>query len=203
MIALGMDTSGKYLNLALMKGDRLLDGLHEECFRRQSERILPAIREMLAKSRISVDQVEALVVTAGPGSYTGIRIALTVAKVWARTKGIRLYKLDSLQLIAGSVPATAVYMDARAHRGYFGVFSSGSAEMSDAVITEEEFRQYMSLHPDQEFRGDLEPFGMHDDREDSPRHFADLREEWVRVDPVDLLGAKYLKDSSAYYTGTK
>ena len=140
MLTLGMDTSNRYLNLALIKDDKLIASLHKECFKHQSEEILPQLDLLLKNNGIKTSDIDSIVITEGPGSYTGIRIAMTLAKVWAKTKKLKLYTLDSLQLIAGKVPTTAVYIDARGHRGYVGIFEEGKAMMADTVFTEDEFK---------------------------------------------------------------
>ena len=200
MLTLGMDTSNKYLNLALIKDDQLIASLHQECFKHQSEEILPQLDLLFKNNGIKTSDIDSIVITQGPGSYTGIRIAMTLAKVWAKTKNLKLYTLDSLQLIAGKVPTTAVYIDARGHRGYVGIFEEGKAIMADTVFTESEFKEYHDQHPDDEVRGDLDFIGYHDEMDDINQHFLDLKEDWVLVDPIDPLKAKYLKEATEYLT---
>lgn len=48
--------------------------------RRQTEETIPVIQEMLARLELTSDQIDALAVTTGPGSFTGVRIAISVAK---------------------------------------------------------------------------------------------------------------------------
>ncbi|MBQ5542154.1 MAG: tRNA (adenosine(37)-N6)-threonylcarbamoyltransferase complex dimerization subunit type 1 TsaB, partial [Erysipelotrichales bacterium] len=102
MITLGMDTAGRYLNLALIKEEKTIDTVHRECFKHQSEEILPELQNLLARNGFTPEDVEAIVITEGPGSYTGIRIAMTLAKVYARMKEIPLYTVGSLQFLAGT-----------------------------------------------------------------------------------------------------
>ena len=198
MITVGMDTSGRYLNLALIKDDRTIAKLHKDCFKHQSEEILPELERLLAENGLNTEDVNALVITEGPGSYTGIRIAMTLAKVWARTKGIPLYKIGSLQFLAGTAKNTAVYMDARAHRGYFGHYSEGKPLTEDTILHETDFAQFVKDHPETSLRGDLGYIAKEDLQEDTPDHFLELKDLWELVDPVDPLVAKYLKDSSEY-----
>ncbi|MBQ1305685.1 MAG: tRNA (adenosine(37)-N6)-threonylcarbamoyltransferase complex dimerization subunit type 1 TsaB [Erysipelotrichales bacterium] len=198
MITLGMDTAGRYLNLALIKEEKTIDTVHRECFKHQSEEILPELQNLLARNGFTPEDVEAIVITEGPGSYTGIRIAMTLAKVFARMKEIPLYTVGSLQFLAGMAKEAIVYMDARAHRGYFGYYRYGKRVTEDTIMKEEELAGFCAAHPDAQIRGDLKPIGKEDLQEDTPYHFADLRSEWRLADPVDPLVPVYLKDSSEY-----
>ncbi|MCK7483377.1 MAG: hypothetical protein M0C28_44820 [Candidatus Moduliflexus flocculans] len=61
-------------------------------------------------------QLQSIILTEGPGSYTGVRIAMTVAKVLASVASIQAYTTTTLQLIAGSSKNTFVMLDARSLR---------------------------------------------------------------------------------------
>jgi len=194
---LGMDTSGKYLNLALIDNDKTTDYIHEECFKHQSERILPEIDNLLKRNNLSHDDIEAFVLTRGPGSYTGVRIAMTLAKVWASVKKLPVYTVSSLQLYAGNKEMTAVYLDARAHRGYTGFYNLGYAVEEDSVYTEEDFREFTADKPDWEVISDTEEFG-NNITEDICLNFLKLKKYWEKVENVDALVPVYLKDALEY-----
>ena len=195
---LGIDTSGKYLNLVLMDDFGVVETVHRECFKHQSEEILPEINRLLARNKLNHDDIDGLVITEGPGSYTGIRIGMTVAKIWAKTKNIPLYKLSTLQLIAGIEPNCVVYLDARANRGYFGVYSNGAKMTMEMIVTEAELKDFVSMHPIYEYRGDVEVLGHHDDMADIGKNFYALRDRWVKVNEVDALTPVYFKDANSY-----
>jgi tRNA threonylcarbamoyladenosine biosynthesis protein TsaB len=69
--------------------------------------------------------IDQCVITDGPGSYTGVRIAMTVAKVMCAMRSLPLYTLGTLQLYAGRETCT-VLLDARGKRAYAASFENGA-----------------------------------------------------------------------------
>ena len=78
----------------------------------------------LNKVNKKVEDIDSIVITEGPGSYTGVRIAMTIAKVFAATKKIDLYTISTLQLYAGNLNNTLVLLDARGNRVYSAAFDN-------------------------------------------------------------------------------
>ena len=82
-----------------------------------SEKLIDVLKEFLEKNDLTVDNIDEIYVGKGPGSYTGVRIACTVAKVMAYAKGKKLYSFSSLDLLLSNKlnkPGTyRVVMDAR------------------------------------------------------------------------------------------
>ena len=101
MITLAMDTSHVFLVLALIKDDQLVDSVQKKCWKRQSEEIFPCLMDMMDRNGLKPDDIDAMVITEGPGSYTGVRIAMTIAKVFCVMKEKPLYTIGTLQLFAG------------------------------------------------------------------------------------------------------
>ena len=64
---------------------------------------MPAIQEVLQESQVSMQELTGVIVAKGPGSYTGLRIGVTVAKTLAKTLRIPLKAVSSLQVIATNV----------------------------------------------------------------------------------------------------
>jgi tRNA threonylcarbamoyladenosine biosynthesis protein TsaB len=79
---LALDTATNTASIALY--DPATDTLWAEqtwqARRRQTEETIPVIQEMLTRLEMRTDQIDALAVTTGPGSFTGVRIAISVAK---------------------------------------------------------------------------------------------------------------------------
>jgi tRNA threonylcarbamoyladenosine biosynthesis protein TsaB len=70
--------------------------------------LIPAVRDLLAASGLSVRDLDGIAVGLGPGSYTGLRIGLTAAKTLAYAAGKPLVGLDSLEAVARNAPADAL-----------------------------------------------------------------------------------------------
>ena len=85
---LAIDCSGKELNLGLRFGHDRTVKLSIEAGRSHGQLIIEKISELLNSAEIKVKQLRALVVSTGPGSFTGLRIALAAAKGMATALNI-------------------------------------------------------------------------------------------------------------------
>jgi tRNA threonylcarbamoyladenosine biosynthesis protein TsaB len=88
-----------------------------------------AIQEVLEESGIHLDQLNAVGVTAGPGSYTGLRVGMSAAKGICYAKNLPLIAVSSLQLLAAGVKDQAEgviipLIDARRDEVYAGYYDS-------------------------------------------------------------------------------
>ena len=195
MYTVGIDTSHRFLLIALIKDDELLDHVQLECFKHQSEYLIPQVKELLEKHGLEVKDIENWVVTRGPGSYTGVRIGMTMVKVIGSIMKKNVYTLSTLQLYAG-LQDTYVIMDARARRVYTGRYCDGKAVTDDTVTLNAEMAEIIAAgNP---VIGDLHLFDREDIYGNLAQHFIDLKPFWQKVDNVDLLAPVYLKDSEEY-----
>ena len=117
MLRLFLNTSNKYLYLCLMNDSDILSKVIMEGNNNHSEKLIDVLNEFLSSNNISVDDIKEIYVGRGPGSYTGVRIACTVAKVLAYSKNIKLFSFSSLDLMLSTKLNTLgtyqVIMDAR------------------------------------------------------------------------------------------
>ncbi len=195
MYTIGIDTSHRFLLVALIRDDTLLDSVQLECFKHQSEYLIPEVQKLLAEHQLTVNDIENWVVTRGPGSYTGVRIGMTMVKVVGSLMKKNVYTLSTLQLYAG-LDDTYVIMDARARRVYAGRYKDGKAVMADTVYTND----YMAelIQEGVAVKGDLHLFGKDDIYGSLAENFVLLKPYWEKVENVDLLAPSYLKDSEEY-----
>ena len=101
MKTLCLDSAHKYLVIGLYENDRMICGTANLSWKRQSETIFPELMRLMKEAGWDSDDVDEVVITDGPGSYTGVRIAMCVAKVLCTRKHIPLYAVSTLQLYAG------------------------------------------------------------------------------------------------------
>ncbi len=80
MKILGIDTSSKFLSLALHSGRDLVTEEKHLLGRRHSDLLVIKIKEMLEKAGFSIGEVDAFVIGLGPGSFTGLRIGVSAVK---------------------------------------------------------------------------------------------------------------------------
>lgn len=130
MISLWIDSATPTLWLALSRGDEMIASHQHEGDNDHSKTLMPAVERLIDQASLTVKDIHEIVVGVGPGSYTGTRIGVVVAKTLAHALRIPLYKVSSLALLASSQEGVLIAaVDAR--RGY--VFA-GIYDVSDKVV---------------------------------------------------------------------
>ncbi len=141
MLRLFLNTSNKYLYICLMDGLVISDEVLLEGNNNHSEKLVDVLKEFLEKNNLTVDNIDEIYVGKGPGSYTGVRIACTVAKVMAYAKGKKLYSFSSLDLLLSNKlnkPGTyRVVMDARRGNSFAKVVKVNASDVE--VLLDEAF----------------------------------------------------------------
>ena len=124
MKLLAMDTSNQAMSVAVMDDTTLLAEATINHKKTHSEQLLPTIEHLLAVAGLKPAALDRIVVADGPGSYTGIRIAVTTAKTLAYTLDKELVGISSLATLAAGVsdPAALIVplMDARRQNVFAG-----------------------------------------------------------------------------------
>ena len=139
MLLLAIDTCGATGTVALASLDdtlRLIEQT-ELAGKTYSARLVPAIRSLLAAHDATLAAIATVVVTKGPGSFTGIRIGLSTAKGLAEPNSIPLLAVSRLGVLANKAQAQAAALDASRSEFYFGDFSDPVA--SEKLIGRETF----------------------------------------------------------------
>jgi tRNA threonylcarbamoyladenosine biosynthesis protein TsaB len=191
-----LDTSHRTLTIALIEGDEIVYGFQKDAFKAQSETIMVELDHAFKTVGWTPKQMDEMVITDGPGSYTGIRIAMTIAKVICQQASLPLYTLSSLQLLAGTKKKVLALMDARSHRAYVGMYEFGLPVIADCVLPLNEVATL--IHEDTVITGDGQLVGKSVVSVDLPQHFLDLKPLWRRVENVFTLQPRYLKESEIY-----
>lgn len=128
MKILYLDTSSSFLYTAILENDKIIAEIKEKLGNNLSEYTLPRIEGMLKLKNISVDDIDKIIAVNGPGSFTGIRIGLTIAKTLAWTKNIPIIPISSLEAMALSADANYDYIvpaiDARRNYLYASIFDN-------------------------------------------------------------------------------
>ena len=97
---LAFDSSTSSITMALLEGERVLGERFLMTERNHSVQLMPEIDKLLQGSGLRARDLHAIVVGAGPGSYTGTRIAVTVAKTFAWSLDVPLYAVSTLEAMA-------------------------------------------------------------------------------------------------------
>ena len=195
MKTLGLETAHKYLIISLMENNKVIAFHQELAWKKQSEHIFPMLESIFDQVNWKPQDVQQIVITKGPGSYTGIRIAMTIAKVLATRLHIPLYTLSTLQYYAG-LKDCYVVLDARGKRVYWGYYKDGIALTDDQVSSIEDFMKIRNENI--LIIGDGSVLGQRDYYPSMESHFLDLESQWELVADPHFLTPEYLKEKEAY-----
>jgi tRNA threonylcarbamoyladenosine biosynthesis protein TsaB len=152
MIYLGIDTSNSPLAVALVKDDVVLIEETTNLKINHSLTAMPAIEEMMAKAKVSPADLTHIAVAEGPGSYTGVRIGLTIAKTLAWSLKIPLYMVSSLKVLAANAQPfdglICPIMDARRGTAFTGTYEGTSLKsvIADQHSDLKEFLEKLKLY---------------------------------------------------------
>lgn len=102
MKVLAIDTSNLPLGIALIDGDQVIGEYITNLKKNHSVRVMPAIETLLKDCDMVPKDLNKIVVAKGPGSYTGVRIGVTIAKTLAWTLNIPLAAVSSLETLAAN-----------------------------------------------------------------------------------------------------
>jgi tRNA threonylcarbamoyl adenosine modification protein YeaZ len=193
MLTLCLDTSHKYLVIGLIKDDVIISNFMQESWKRQSETIIPEIDRALKTLELSPKDIDQIVITKGPGSFTGVRIAMTIAKLLGSLTTIEIFTISTLQLYAGDHNAL-VLLDARGGRAYCGRYTN---YIGDEMILKLDNIQEL-INEDTLIIGDGKLIDYEDYYPDIVNNFLICKPYWLKVDNIDLLKPIYFKETSEY-----
>jgi tRNA threonylcarbamoyladenosine biosynthesis protein TsaB len=149
VLILSLDTSSPSGSVAILRDDLTLGVISTRAEENYSSRMFRHLEFLLTDLSLKLDDFDVFAVSAGPGSFTGLRVGLTAAKGWAEVYrkpvvGVSALAAVALQARGGNtvlVPA----LDARRGQIYFGVYRTASAGLAldgeEFVLTPEEFAE--------------------------------------------------------------
>ena len=124
MLILGIETSTRAASVALISDEKILAEISQESKAYHSENLLPQIQEVLKIA--NVEKVDAVAVSIGPGSFTGLRIGVAAAKALAYAWQIKIIGVSTLQVMAAHFPKTSAkiftLIDAQKNSAYVQTF---------------------------------------------------------------------------------
>lgn len=129
MNLLAFDTSTEYLSLALIKGDALFT-FDVNAGQTHSQIILPEIKALLNEAGLQLNDLQGIAFGAGPGSFTGVRIAAGVAQGLGFGADLSVVSVCTLQALAEASGAEKVIacLDARMGEVYFAAYEKVSGK---------------------------------------------------------------------------
>ena len=160
MKVLAFDTSSKALSLAILEDKQVLAEMTINIKKNHSITLMPAIDFLMASLDWTPKDLDRIVVAEGPGSYTGLRIAVATAKTLAHTLNIELVGMSSLlALVPRQQEGLFVpLMDARRNNVYAGFYENAKPVMPEAHLSFERVIELIKGASQVTFVGEVGPF---------------------------------------------
>ncbi|UZQ31128.1 MAG: tRNA (adenosine(37)-N6)-threonylcarbamoyltransferase complex dimerization subunit type 1 TsaB [Spiroplasma phoeniceum] len=186
MLNLFIDTSTDFLILILEKEQKIIGQVHQNHARRHTEATLPTITQLLGQHQLKLKDINNFYLTTGPGSYTGVRIPMTIVKtVKVINPAINVYTINTLLYQAGLDNVVST-LDARSGKRYFAVISNVVEVIPRQVIDYETCIEITKQFPVYEFRYDLQEI-------DFVQNYLVLKKHFTLVEDIFALEPQYLK----------
>lgn len=148
MISLFIDTSLADVSIALLKDSKILSTIHNNIPGEHSIYVTKYIEEILNNNKISPKEVDEIIIINGPGSFTGIRIGVTIAKIFAYIEKIRIVSMTSLQ--ARVIGNTGEYLlstiDAKHNNYYIGLYDKEYNKITEEFNSNEKLKELISKY---------------------------------------------------------
>jgi len=195
MYSLLLDSANRDLNVGLAKDNQIIDRISYQAWQRQSELMAVEVDAILKRNNISAKDIGEVVVTIGPGSYTGIRIALTIAKTLAFALDIKIFAVSSL--ISQKVPnqPTISVINARSNRSYVAIYDAdGQILVEEKVWPNDELIAWIKGNADFIVSGDAKYLGIDAYQPSVLDGMLEAKKKSIPVENILTLKPVYLKD---------
>ncbi|MBQ5702727.1 MAG: tRNA (adenosine(37)-N6)-threonylcarbamoyltransferase complex dimerization subunit type 1 TsaB [Peptococcaceae bacterium] len=163
MIILSIDSSTPVAGIAVSDGMQLLGEITLNTKNTHSEKLMPLVKHLLDELTLSVNDLDAIAVTQGPGSFTGLRIGMATAKGLAQGAGKKLIAVPTLDCLAQNLlhypGIICPIMNAQKKQVYTAIYRSGRNKLErlsdyQAIAVEQLAAQLKELKEDIWFVGD-------------------------------------------------
>lgn len=132
MRILYIDTSSNYLITGIVENDKLLVSTNKKLDQNLSRDAVPELAKMFDKVNLEPKDIDKIIVVDGPGSFTGIRIGVTIAKVFAYALKKNITTISSLEAMKESVNDASYFVpviDARRGYVYAAIYNKNDREI--------------------------------------------------------------------------
>lgn len=201
MIILSIDSSTPVAGIAVSDGHKLLGEVMINTKNTHSEKLMPMVAQLLDDLQITIQDIEAVAVTCGPGSFTGLRIGMATAKGIVQGGGKKLIAVPTLDTLAQNLNhypgVICPIMNAQKNQVYTAIYRSGESNLErlsdyQAIEADKLAEQLLALNEPVWFTGDgVDAFAEHFQAKlGSNCHFADGNTVLPRAGALAMLAAE-------------
>ncbi len=154
---------------------------------KHSEFFIVKIEEVLNSNNLKLKDIKRIYCGIGPGSFTGIRLGITICKVLAYTLECELYAISSLALMTNSQKEVIVIDDAKSKKSYLRIQAKLRVDILDTIIANEEIDSYLQKYNSYEVFNYHQKFHEYD-------YTVEILDEFSQVKTPFDLRACYIKE---------
>ena len=145
MKTLVLDTSTNLLFISFIFDDKVVYEVKSVGLNNHSDYLLDLIQKGLNETNIQVKDFDKIIIGVGPGAYTGLRVSMSVAKMFSWTLNIPLYEISSLDLLTSGYREDGLYLiKFKAKKGYiyhkaFEINDNAKKIIKEEIFVSDEF----------------------------------------------------------------
>lgn len=147
MLVMGIESSTTVASVAVSNDNKILGEFTIDTEYTHSEKLMPLIENLLSCIDINIKNIDCFLMSKGPGSFTGLRIGMTIAKSLAYSLDKNIVGISTLKIMAYNLKYSdkliVPMIDARNNRVFTGVFRSEKGSITE--VLEEEATEVSSI----------------------------------------------------------
>lgn len=196
MYNLLLDSSDSKLSIGISNENEILYSNSFYAWQRQSEYMIPEIEKALNVLNLSLKDISKVVLGIGPGSYTGVRIPLSIAKTMNIANNVEIVPVSSLKILGTNEEKYIALMNARSARSYIGIYCYGQEILKDQVIENNKIDDLIQQYLKEGYviKGDVDYLDLQDSRTNIVEGLFSYQNSNVCDNPMALCPV-YLKDN--------
>ena len=145
MYKLFISTYSELITIGLFKDNTLIMQKEKESEKSHSIYLVPMIDEILKENNIECQDLSEILVVNGPGSFTGIRLGVTIAKTLAYTLNIPIKTISSIEAISASIKDDNKIITISDTKGkYLGIFENNKLVNELMYLKNADYEQYIN-----------------------------------------------------------
>ncbi|WP_434335974.1 tRNA (adenosine(37)-N6)-threonylcarbamoyltransferase complex dimerization subunit type 1 TsaB [Mycoplasma capricolum subsp. capricolum] len=180
-----IDTTNWKLIYILEKDDQIIDSLIILNNKKLSDIAILKLNEFLLKNKLTIKDLKAFYLTIGPGSYTGVRVGLTIVKTLkVLNNNFEVFIINSLLYQAGLNNVISC-IDARSNKYYISVYNNAKQLLDISLIEQNQIDDLLFKYKDFKL--------VNDYQFDYIKHYLDLKKFFINIKDDNQLNPLYIK----------
>lgn len=189
-----LDSSNVNLSVGIAKDGKLLKEISYEAWQQQSEFMIVELNKLLEEFNVSYNDIADIMVAVGPGSYTGVRIAITIAKTMALACNAKVYPISSLWVQKDRQNPSICLINARSGRSYVGLYQGEKVLQNDVIWKNEEVIKFINENPNYSVCGNTKYLNVEGQENSVIEGMLSLKEFISPIDNILALKPVYMSD---------